>query len=520
MFFPEANLPGRRNSKASCNCFPPTRRGQETEGLSPCWREECGIFGVWSETTPVVDVCYLGLFALQHRGQESAGIAVTDGMHIDEEKGMGLMVEAFRTRVPSLKGHCAIGHVRYSTVGGNHFANVQPILAAFRHSHSTCGGFVSLAHNGSLTNAKKIRRRLEEEGCVFQSTSDSESILNLIAGSSASTLEEKILSGLEQVEGAYCLVIMTDRKLIGVRDPHGFRPLCLGQLIEGGYVLASETCALDAVGATFIRDVAPGEMIVVDHEGVHAHRLKKTAKRSTCVFEYIYFARPDSVIDGLSVWQARYRMGRQLAREYPAGENAAMADAVVPVPDSGIAAAIGFSAESGIPWVEGLIKNRYVGRTFILPDQTKRKATVEMKLNPIRANLEGKRIVLIDDSIVRGTTSARLVSLLRGAGASEVHMCISSPPITHPCYYGIDTSIRKELIAAVLGKDEIRRAIGADGLYYLSPRGLLESVDDACDEDGLGRRMCTACFHGNYPTDISECLTEDHKKALDTEVTS
>ncbi|MDR1875092.1 MAG: amidophosphoribosyltransferase [Synergistaceae bacterium] len=457
----------------------------------PQWHEECGIFGIWSKTASVTDVCYLGLFALQHRGQESAGIAVTDGMHVDIAKGMGLMTEAFRPRLPGITGHCAVGHVRYSTVGGSVLANVQPFLASFS------GGFISLAHNGSLTNAQETRRRLENAGCIFQSSSDSESILNLIAVSQAPTVEEKILSSLEQIEGAYSLVIMTGDRLTGVRDPHAFRPLCLGRL-EDGYVLASETCALDAVNATFVRDVLPGEMVVVDRTGVHSYFLQKKARRSSCVFEYIYFARPDSVIDGVSVWQSRYLMGRRLAREYPAA-----ADVVVPVPDTGIAAAIGFSAESGLPFVEGLIKNRYVGRTFILPDQTKRKATVEMKLNPVQANLAGKRVVLIDDSIVRGTTSARLIALLRRAGATEVHMCVSSPPITHPCYYGIDTSIRRELIAAVSTEEEICRKIGTDGLHYLSLQGLLESVGD-----GMGERMCTSCFRGDYPTDVSECLAE------------
>ncbi len=472
--------------------------GCRVTGPSAAWHEECGIFGVWAPEQPVVDLCYLGLFALQHRGQESAGIAVTNGMHIDVEKGMGLMTEAFKNRVPSLKGHCSIGHVRYSTVGTGMYANIQPILAYFS------GGFLSLAHNGSLTNARTIRERLEKEGCIFQTTTDSEAILNLIARSSAPTFEEKILASLEEVEGAYCLTIMTGDKLIGVRDPHGFRPLCLGELPEGGFVLASESCALDAVSASFVRDIQPGEMVVVDRDGVKTYRLKKKAKLSACVFEYIYFSRPDSVIDGLSVWQARYRMGRQLAREYPID-----ADIVVPVPDTGIAAAIGFSAQSGIPYVEGLIKNRYVGRTFILPDQSKRKATVEMKLNPVRSNLKGKKVVLIDDSIVRGTTSARLISLLREAGAGEVHMCVSSPPITHPCYYGIDTSIRKELIAAVSSLEEIGRKIGTDGLHYLSLEGLLESVDDKARQ-----RMCTACFHGDYPTDVDECLMEDHKTAF------
>jgi amidophosphoribosyltransferase len=473
------------------------------------WKEECGIFGVWSEKRSIADVCYLGLFALQHRGQESAGIAVTDGMHIDVEKGMGLMTEAFKTRVPSLRGHCGIGHVRYSTVGGSVFVNVQPIIASFS------GGFIALAHNGSLTNARKIRRRLEAEGCVFQSTSDSESILNLIALNPAPAIEEKILTSLETVEGAYSLAIMAGNrengpnqaaKLIGVRDPHGFRPLCLGKLGEEEFVLASESCALDAVGASFVRDIQPGEMVVADRQGVSFHRVRKKVKPAACVFEYIYFARPDSAIDGLNVWQSRYRMGCQLAREYLTAlsnsAGSAKADIVVPVPDTGIAAAIGFSTESGIPYAEGLIKNRYVGRTFILPEQKTRKATVEMKLNPVKENLIGKKVALIDDSIVRGTTSARLIGLLRRAGAAEVHMCVSSPPITHPCYYGIDTSIRKELIAAASSQEEIRRRIGTDSLHYLTLQGLLDSVDDA-----RGERMCVSCFNGLYPTDITEVLS-------------
>ena len=452
--------------------------GEPERKTAPEWREKCGVFGVWAPGRPVVDICYLGLFALQHRGQESAGIAATDGMHIDIEKGMGLMSEAFKKRLPDLKGHCAIGHVRYSTMGAGTYANIQPFLAYFS------GGFLSLAHNGSLTNSDEVRARIEQAGGIFQTTTDSEAMLNLIARSDAPTLEEKVITSLAQVEGAYCLTLMTGDKLIGARDPHGFRPLCLGRLPEGGYVLASESCALDAVDAEFIRDILPGEMVVVDRWGIKSYRLKKKGKPAACVFEYIYFARPDSVIDGLSVWQTRYRMGQNLAREYPVD-----ADIVVPVPDTGIAAAIGFSAESGIPYVEGLIKNRYVGRTFILPDQKERKATVKTKLNPVRANLKGKKVVLIDDSIVRGTTSARLISLLREAGAREVHMCVSSPPITHPCYYGIDTSIRKELIASVLSVEEIGRRIGTDGLHYLSLQGLLDSVEDP-DE----KRMCTFCF--------------------------
>jgi amidophosphoribosyltransferase len=295
---------------------------------------------------------------------------------------------------------------------------------------------------------------------------------------------------------------MTGDKLVGVRDPHGFHPLCLGRL-EDGYLLTSETCALDAVGAAFVRDVRPGEVIVADREGVRSYSLPSKGKRASCVFEYIYFARPDSDIDGLNVWKARHAMGRRLAREYLAKNGPGGSDIVVPVPDTGIAAAIGFAAESGVPYAEGLIKNRYVGRTFILPEQKTRKAMVGMKLNPIRENLRGKRVVLIDDSIVRGTTSARLIALLRSAGAAEVHMCVSSPPITHPCYYGIDTSIRKELIAAVSSEEEIRRILGTDSLHYLSREGLLETV-----RDPRGENMCMSCFDGRYPTDVSECGIE------------
>ena len=486
---------------------------KKVQGLCPWWKEECGVFGFWSEVRPVADACYLGLFALQHRGQEGAGIVVTDGIHVDIEKGPGLMTEVFKNRLPSLNGHCAIGHVRYSTLGGNSFSSIQPILASFASQGG--GGFISLAHNGSINNAEKIRAQLEADGCVFHSTSDSESILNLIALNPAASVEEKILESLASVEGAYSLVLTVSgtagkdgrrapAKLIGIRDPHGFRPLSLGCI--GGedreFVIASETCALDAVGATFVRDVEPGEMVVADRSGLRSYRLRKTAPRSFCVFEYIYFARPDSDIDKLNVWRSRHNMGRHLAREYlekAKKRGLGLADIVVPVPDTGIAAAIGFAAESGIPYAEGLIKNRYVGRTFIIPEQTARKATVEMKLNPVKENLKDKKVALIDDSIVRGTTSAGLIDLLRRAGAAEVHMCVSAPPITHPCYYGIDTSIRKDLIAAVLSEDEISRRIGTDSLHYISLEGLLESVNDA-----RGERMCTACFHGRYPTGITE----------------
>lgn len=462
------------------------------EVKTPQWHEECGVFGVWAPNEEIARLCYLGLFSLQHRGQESAGIIVTDGMHVDEEKAMGLVNDVFKKRLPSLKGHSGIGHVRYSTMGSDLHANIQPISAY------SSEGLISLAHNGSLTNACSLRKQLEEKGCVFQTTSDSEAVLNLIALSQEKTFEEKVLTSFLQVEGAYSIVIMTGEKLIGIRDPHGFHPLCLGKLPAGGFVISSETCGLDAVEAEFVRDILPGEMVVVDKNGVESYFVAKKRKQSSCIFEYIYFARPDSVIDGLNVWQTRFRMGEELAKEYPID-----ADIVVPVPDTGIAAAIGFSAKSGIPYVEGLIKNRYIGRTFILPDQNSRSEGVKMKLSPVRANLEGKRVILIDDSIVRGTTSARLISLIREAGAAEVHMCVSSPPITDPCYYGIDTSIRKELIAAVSTQEEIREYIGADGLHYLSPQGIFNAVNDPNDE-----RMCSSCFSGEYPTDISECQSE------------
>lgn len=462
------------------------------EVRTPEWHEECGVFGVWAPTDEIARICYLGLFSLQHRGQESAGIIVTDGMHVDEEKGMGLVNDVFKKRLPSLKGHSGIGHVRYSTMGANLHANIQPISAY------SSEGFISLAHNGSLNNAGRLRKELEAQGCIFQTTSDSEAVLNLIALSQEKTFEEKVLKSILQVEGAYSIVIMTGEKLVGLRDPHGFHPLCLGQLPGGGYVISSETCGLDAVEAEFVRDVLPGEMIVVDEHGVKSFIIDKSCKPSSCVFEYIYFARPDSDIDGLNVWQTRFRMGQELAKEYPIE-----ADIVVPVPDTGIAAAIGFSAQSGIPYVEGLIKNRYIGRTFILPDQNSRSEGVKMKLSPVKANLKGKRVVLIDDSIVRGTTSSRLVSLIREAGAAAVYMCVSSPPITDPCYYGIDTSIRKELIAAYSTQEEILEYIGADGLHYLSLQGLLNSVSDPNNE-----RMCSSCFNGDYPTDVSEYKVE------------
>lgn len=446
-------------------------------------REECGIFGVYSRHDNVALTTYWGIYALQHRGQESAGITVTDGTVMDIHRGMGLVNEVFRQGLPELpNSHIAIGHVRYSTTGSSLLVNTQPLLVSYS------GGQISLAHNGNLTNAKEIRAELEKQGSVFQTSIDSEVLVNLIARSKKTSVEEKITESLAQIQGAYCLVIMTENQLIGVRDPHGFRPLCIGKL-NGGWVLASESCALDTVGAELVRDVEPGEMVIIDDNGLRSVRFAEGDRRSLCVFEYIYFARPDSIIDGQSVYQARFDMGRKLARE-----SGFKADIVISVPDSGTTAALGFSYESGIPFAEGLMKNRYIGRTFIQPEQKKRDLGVRIKLNAVRSVVQGKSVIMVDDSIVRGTTSGKIVRMLKEAGATEVHMCVSSPPIAYPCYYGIDTAVRKELIAATKKVEEIRQFIGADSLYYLSQEGLHGTLANIKFD-----RMCYACFNSDYP---------------------
>ena len=447
-------------------------------------REECGVFGVYGNMGNIPLSIYWGLFALQHRGQESAGMALTDGKTMDVYRGMGLVGEVFR-ELPEAPCHIGIGHVRYSTTGSSMLVNTQPLLVRY------VGGPISLAHNGNLTNAPEIRHQLEKSGSVFQTSIDSEVIVNLIARSGRSTIEEQVMESVSKVQGAYCLVIMTRDKLIGVRDPHGFRPLCLGK-VSGGYVIASESCALDTVGAEFVRDIEPGEMVVIDGNGVTSHRFAQEDTKALCIFEYIYFARPDSVIDKQSVYQARLAMGRELARE-----SGYKADMVISVPDSGTAAALGFSYESGIPYGEGLIKNRYIGRTFIQPEQKNRDLGVRIKLNAIESMVKNKSLILVDDSIVRGTTSGKIVHMLKEAGAKEIHMCISSPPIAYPCYYGIDTSIRKELIASSKLVEEIRQFIGADSLHYLSIEGLQRSLSTISYD-----HMCYACFNSRYPVDI------------------
>lgn len=446
------------------------------------WHEECGVFGIYDRTLDIARYVYWGLFALQHRGQESAGLAVTDGTQIELTKNMGLLTEAIRS-LPRLPGHMGVGHVRYSTTGSNNPRNIQPLVIQFKDEH------IAVAHNGNLTNALEIRRDLEEQGSIFQTSMDSEVIVNLIARSHAATMEERIVEACNRIQGAFSLVINTNDYLIGLRDPHGYRPLCLGKT-NAGYVLASETCALDAIKAEFIRDIEAGEMVIIDDSGVRSRMYAPAdaIDQKVCVFEYIYFARSDSTIDGQSVYESRLAMGRELARETQYD-----ADLVMAIPDSGTTAALGYARESGIPFAEGLIKNRYSGRTFIKPNQEERELAVRMKLNPVEEVVKGKRIVLIDDSIVRGTTSGLIVKMLKEAGAKEVYMCVSSPAILYPCHYGIDTSVRKELIAATKSIEEIRAYIKADKLHYLTQEGLDRAIANID-----GKHMCFACFDGSY----------------------
>ncbi len=442
--------------------------------------EACGVFGIYGPQKDVVRLTYYGLYALQHRGQESAGIAVSDGQGIKVHKDMGLVSEVFTEEIlTKLTGHMAIGHVRYSTTGASLAVNAQPLVCRYLQ------GSLAVAHNGNLTNANELRDKLAANGSVFQSTIDSELIVNLIARYGQSSIEDALMKCMIDIKGSYSLVVMTEEKVLGVRDPYGNRPLCLGQLGDS-YIIASETCALDALGARFIRDIDPGEIVTIDKEGLRSRRFLTPNEPAVCIFEYIYFARPDSNIDGINVMAARRAMGRELAQEHPVE-----ADIVIPVPDSGIAGALGYAEALGLMFEMGLMKNRYVGRTFINPEQNERDLAVRLKLNPVTRLIEGKRVVVVDDSIVRGTTSKKIVKMLRDKGAKEVHMLVSSPPVMHPCYYGIDTSERAQLIAAQMSLEEIRKFIDADSLYYLSLRGLYRA---------LGREggFCTACLSGEY----------------------
>jgi amidophosphoribosyltransferase len=464
--------------------------------------EECGVFGVLGRAD-AANLVYLGLYALQHRGQESAGIAsVTGEGRIVSEKEMGYVADVFtQERLSRLPGDTAIGHVRYSTAGGSMLCNAQPIVAF------TSKGAIAVAHNGNLTNGDELRRQLEAEGAIFNSTADSEVIVHLIARSKEPDLERAFIDALSRVQGAYAVALLAPNRIFAARDPYGFRPLVLGKLDEA-FAVSSETCAFDLIGAETVREIGAGEIVAIERSGLRVVRQARAEREARCIFEHVYFARPDSVVFGNSVAETRQRFGAQLAREHPIAPGP---DAiVVPVPDSGVYAALGYALESGIPFQYGLVRNHYVGRTFIEPKQTIRSFGVKVKLNPVRELVNGKRIVLVDDSIVRGTTSKKIVRMLKDAGAAEVHMRISSPPTSWPCYYGIDTPERRDLIASSHSLDEIRDFIEADSLGYLSENGLLEAVRNGDDPRQL---YCTACFTGKY-LQQSETKKEEEAAAM------
>ncbi|HWF40393.1 MAG TPA: amidophosphoribosyltransferase [Candidatus Acidoferrales bacterium] len=458
------------------------------------FRDHCGVFGIVGHPE-AAKLTYLGLYSLQHRGQESAGIASSDGTDLHFHKSLGLVQEIFTPDVlAKLPGSLAIGHTRYSTAGDNTVVNAQPVVIDCNK------GKIALGHNGNLTNALEVRRRLEHRGSIFQTTSDTEVIVHLIARSSARTLAGAIADALNQVEGAYSLLLLTRDEMFAIRDPRGFRPLVLGRL-EGSWAAASETCAFDLIDAEYVREVEPGEMVRISRAGVESIRFAPEKPNQQCIFEHVYFSRPDSIVFGRQVNQSREQLGRLLAREHPVA-----ADIVTPVPDSGVPAAIGYAAESGIPFSMALIRNHYVGRTFIEPEQSIRDFGVKLKLNPARRMIEGQRVILVDDSIVRGTTSRKIVRLVRDAGAAEVHMRISCPPTVSPCYYGVDTPRRDELIAARQTTEEIRQFLGADSLGYLSLESLRAAVDDTRG------KFCTSCYTGSYPTELVQLEVEAHRE--------
>jgi len=447
----------------------------------------CGIFGMFSrEPVDAAGLTYLGLYALQHRGQESAGMVVSDGERMRIHKAMGLVSNVFDEGVlKALPGRISVGHVRYSTTGATHLANAQPLLVFSRY------GQLALAHNGNLTNTNLLRKELMEQGSAFHTTTDSEVIINLIAaGDGGHSLEDAVMRTMSRIAGGFAIVLMTNDALIGIRDPLGIRPLTIGRMGDAWF-LASESAAFDTIGADLVRDVLPGEMVVIDKSGLRSRRFAPAPKEAFCVFEFIYFARADSVIDGKSVHEVRKEIGRRLAEQ-----RRIEADLVIPAPDSAMSAALGYAERSGITFDIGLAKNRYVGRTFIQPTQTMRRTGVRIKLNPIAETVRGKRVILVDDSIVRGTTSAKTIQLLRDAGAAKVHMVVASPPFSHPCHYGIDVPTHDELIASRRSIDEVCRLIGADSLEYLTFESLYKAVGIS------GEKLCTACFGGGYPTEI------------------
>lgn len=451
------------------------------------FHDECGVFGIFGHAEAAPHTT-LGLHALQHRGQEACGIVAFDGRHFHAHRALGKVGDNFNSEevIQRLRGHAAIGHNRYATTGRTAMRNVQPLFADF-----ASGGF-AICHNGNLTNAYELRRQLVRSGSLFQSTSDTEVIVHLMATSRQRNVLQRMVDALQQIEGAYSIVAMTDESLIGVRDPFGVRPLVLG-LLGDSHILASETCALDIIGADFVRDIEPGEMVVLSESGVTSYKPFRPLPQRFCIFEYIYFARPDSMVEGNSVYEARKRIGAELAREHPAP-----VDVVIPVPDSGVPAAIGFAAESGIPFELGIIRNHYVGRTFIEPTAQIRHLGVRLKHNANRAMIAGKRVVLIDDSIVRGTTSQKIVQMVRAAGAKEVHMRVSSPPTKHACFYGIDTPAQEDLLAHKHSVEEIAKEIGVDSLSYISFDGLYRAMGEP-GRDPDSPKFCDACFTGDYP---------------------
>ena len=463
--------------------------------------EECGLFGIHAPGEEVANLTYFGLYALQHRGQESAGIATSDGRSIRMHKDIGLVAQAFdQPSLDRLTGHLALGHTRYSTTGSNRLENAQPIMV----EHPQLGT-MAIGHNGNLTNTETLRRELQEHGVRFKTSSDTEVIAELLAHTTGTDLLAVMRRALPRLQGAYCLLVLNSESLVGVRDPLGIRPLCLGRLHDGGSILASETCALDTVGAELVREVEPGEAVLLGHEAPIAERLLPSPRKAMCMFEFIYFARPDSRLQGQSLYEARRNMGRELAYEAPVE-----ADIVISLPDSGTPAAVGFAEASGIPYSEGLIKSRYITRTFIQPNQRLRNVGIKLKFNPLREILDGKRVVLVDDSIVRGTTSQKIVEELRRAGTREIHMRVSSPPIQWPCFMGIDIASRSELIASGRSVEEVERLIGADSLKYLSKAALLRAVKNVTG-------FCMACFDGDYPVPVPVQLEMD-KLALETVV--
>jgi len=461
----------------------------------PKLKEECGVFGIYNNLE-ASNLTYLGLHALQHRGQESAGIVTSDGVNLHKHRDMGLVSDIFSEEVLSeLPGKNAIGHVRYSTTGSSQLKNMQPIVINYFR------GPLAIAHNGNLTNAKNLRDELEADGAIFQSTTDTEVIVHLIAKSKEEKLVRRIIEALMRCKGAYSLMFLTPEYMIAARDPYGFRPLAVGKLGDSP-VFASESCAFDLIEADFEREVEPGEIIVISADGMESFKPFGEVKHAYCVFEYIYFARPDSFLTGRNVYQVRKELGKQLAREHPID-----ADIVVAVPDSGVPSAMGYAEEMGLPLELGLLRSHYMGRTFIEPQQSIRNFGVKLKLNAIREVLNGKRVVIIDDSIVRGTTSRKIVKMIRAAGAKEIHMRISSPPTKFSCYYGIDTPVKEELIANSLNTEEIRKYITSDSLGYLSLEGVMSSVEAAKKINGT-ENFCNACFTGKYPVELTDKKTK------------